>query len=180
MFDSPSGILTSQPDITGLIGMYCHGNEPDEQVPFLYSLAGQPWKSQQRSRQVMAKLYDSSRDGLPGNDDCGQISAWYVWAAMGLYPVDPTSGVYVLGSPALDEATIHLDPQYAKGRTFKIIARNNSAKNIYIQSAMLDGKRLDRPWISHEEMAAGGELVLEMGPEPNYDALGGEPSRKGQ
>ena len=174
MFDSPSGILTSQPDITGLIGMYCHGNEPDEQVPFLYSLAGQPWKSQQRSRQVMTTLYDASRDGLPGNDDCGQISAWYVWSAMGLYPVDPTSGIYVLGSPALDEATIRLDPKYAKGRTFKIVARNNSAKNIYIQSATLNGKPLDRAWISHEDMVEGGELILNMGAGPNFSALGGK------
>ncbi len=113
-------------------------------------------------------LYDNTRDGLPGNDDCGQISAWYVWSAMGLYPVDPASGEYVIGSPVLDKATIHLDPKYAIGKTFTVIARHNSPMNIYIQSATLNGELLERNFITHEELAAGGELVLEMGPQPKF------------
>ena len=175
MFNSPTGNLSAIPDLTGLIGQYCHGNEPCHHMAYLYACAGQPWKTQQRVRQVMTALYDNTRDGLPGNDDCGQISAWYVWSAMGLYPVDPASGEYVIGSPALDKATIHLDPKYAIGKTFTVIARHNSPTNIYIQSATLNGELLERNFITHEELAAGGELVLEMGPQPKFArTLGGK------
>jgi predicted alpha-1,2-mannosidase len=177
MFNSPSGNLTAIPDLTGLIGQYCHGNEPCHHMAYLYACAGQPWKTQQRVRQVMAALYDNTREGLPGNDDCGQISAWYVWSAMGLYPVDPASGQYILGSPVLDRATIHLDPKYATGKTFTVIARQNSPSNIYIESATLNGKPLLRNWITHEELTAGGELVLEMGPQPKFSRTVGGPSQ---
>jgi predicted alpha-1,2-mannosidase len=168
MFNSPSGLLSAIPDLTGLIGQYCHGNEPCHHMAYLYACANQPWKTQQRVRQVMAALYDNTRDGLPGNDDCGQISAWYVWSAMGLYPVDPASGQYIIGSPVLDSATIHLDPKYATGKTFTVTARNNSPNNIYILSATLNGKPLLRNYITHEELTAGGELVLEMGVAPKF------------
>jgi len=173
MFNSPSGMLNAVPDITGLIGQYSHGNEPCHHAAYLYALAGQPWKTQQRVRQVMSTLYNSTREGMCGNDDCGQMSAWYVWSAMGLYPVDPASGVYVLGSPILDAATITLDPKYAKGKAFSMVAHNNGPKNVYIQAATLNGQPLRRAWITHEELSAGGKLVLEMGPQPNHDALGG-------
>jgi predicted alpha-1,2-mannosidase len=168
MFNSPTGNLSAIPDLTGLIGQYCHGNEPCHHMAYLYACAGQPWKTQQRVRQVMGALYDNTRDGLPGNDDCGQISAWYVWSAMGLYPVDPASGEYVIGSPVLDKVTIHLDPKYAIGKTFTMVAMHNSPNNIYIQSATLNGELLERNFITHEELAAGGELVLEMGPQPKF------------
>ncbi len=175
MFNSPTGDLSAIPDLTGLIGQYCHGNEPCHHMAYLYACANQPWKTQQRVRQVMTALYDNTRDGLPGNDDCGQISAWYVWSAMGLYPVDPASGEYVIGSPALDKATINLDPKYTTGKTFTITARHNSPNNIYIESATLNGKPLERNYITHEELTAGGELVLEMGPQPKFSrTIGGK------
>lgn len=169
MFDTPRKIpnLGSIPDVTGVIGMYAHGNEPVHHVAYLYNYAGQPWKTQSRIREVATMLYTNTPGGLCGNDDCGQMSAWYVFSALGFYPVDPVSGVYILGSPLLDEATIKLDPKFAKGRSFTVIAKNNSSKNVYIQSATLNGKPITRSWITHQEITAGGKLVLIMGPEPN-------------
>jgi predicted alpha-1,2-mannosidase len=167
MFSEASGLLANIPDLTGLIGQYVHGNEPCHHVAYLYSYAGAPWKTQARAREVMKKLYENTPGGICGNDDCGQISAWYVLSAVGIYPVSPASGVYVLGSPVVDKATIHLDPKYQKGDKFTIVAENNSPANVYIQSATLNGKPLERSWISHAELVAGGELVLKMGPKPN-------------
>ena len=115
----------------------------------------------------MTTLYDNKVGGICGNDDCGQMSAWYVLSALGFYPLNPVSGVYVLGSPLVDRATIHLDPKHQEGGTFTIIANHNSPKNMYIQSATLNGKPLTRCWFSHAELVAGGELVLEMGPNPS-------------
>ena len=155
------------PDVTGVIGMYAHGNEPVHHVAYLYNYAGQPWKTQTRVRQVANTLYTNTPGGICGNDDCGQMSAWYVFTALGFYPVDPASGIYVLGSPLFDKATLQLDPKFAKGRSFTVIARNNSAKNPYIQSATLNGKPFTRSWIAHDEITAGGILVLTMGPTPN-------------
>jgi predicted alpha-1,2-mannosidase len=167
MYAEKSGLLANIPDLTGLIGQYVHGNEPCHHVAYLYNYAGAPWKTQARVREIMQRLYSNQTDGICGNDDCGQTSAWYVLSALGFYPVNPASGVYVIGSPAVDRATIRLDPKYQKGREFTIIAENNSPKNMYIQSATLNGKRLNRSWFTHDELAAGGELVLKMGPEPN-------------
>jgi predicted alpha-1,2-mannosidase len=155
------------PDVTGVIGMYSHGNEPDHQVAYLYNYAGQPWKTQARVREVANLLYTNTPGGICGNDDCGQISAWYVFTALGFYPVDPTSGIYVMGSPLLDKATLHLDPKFARGREFTIIAKNNSPENSYIQSATLNGQPITRSWISNDEITAGGKLVLTLGPTPN-------------
>jgi putative alpha-1,2-mannosidase len=115
----------------------------------------------------VAKLYDNTPAGLCGNDDCGQMSAWYVFTAIGFYPVDPAIGVYVIGSPLVDKATIKLDSKYYKGGTFTVVAKNNSAWNPYIQSASLNGHPLTRSWITHEEIVAGGTLELTMGPVPN-------------
>jgi predicted alpha-1,2-mannosidase len=167
MFSEDSGVLTNIPDLTGLIGQYVHGNEPCHHVAYLYNYAGAPWKTQEWVRTIMAKLYNNKQDGICGNDDCGQTSAWYVFSAMGFYPVNPASGIYVIGSPAVDKATIRLDPKYQKGKEFTIVAENNSPKNVYVQSATLNGKPLTRCWFTHEELTAGGELVLKMGPEPN-------------
>ena len=167
MFDSSSDMTGFWMDVTGLIGQYAHGNEPCHHAAYMYNYAGAPWKTQRRVRSIMSILYDNTPAGLCGNDDCGQMSAWYVWSALGMYPVDPMSGVYVIGSPLVDSATIRLDPKYATGRTFTITTKNNSDENVYIQSAMLNGKPLTRSWISHKELMAGGELVFEMGPLPN-------------
>jgi predicted alpha-1,2-mannosidase len=169
MFDTKETIpnLASIPDVTGVIGMYSHGNEPDHHVAYLYNYAGQPWKTQTRVRQICSELYTNTPDGICGNDDCGQISAWYVFTAMGFYPVDPVSGIYILGSPLFDKVTLRLDSKFAKGREFTVTAKNNSPANPYIQSATLNGQPITRSWISHEEITGGGELVLTMGPAPN-------------
>jgi predicted alpha-1,2-mannosidase len=169
MFDTQETIpnLASIPDVTGVIGMYSHGNEPDHHVAYLYNYAGQPWKTQARLRQIANTLYTNTPAGICGNDDCGQMSAWYVFSVLGFYPVDPASGIYVLGSPMMDQATLKLDSKYYKGKSFTVIAKNNSADNPYIQSATLNGKPISRSWISQAEIAAGGKLVLTMGPAPN-------------
>jgi predicted alpha-1,2-mannosidase len=169
MFDTKEIIpnLTMIPDVTGVIGMYAHGNEPVHHVAYLYNYAGQPWKTQTRVRQVANTLYTNTPGGICGNDDCGQISAWYVFTALGFYPVDPASGIYVLGSPLMDKVTLKLDPKFYKGRSFTVVAKNNSAQNPYIQSATLNGQPITRSWISHAEITAGGKLVLTMGPVPN-------------
>ena len=140
MFAENSGLLANIPDLTGLIGQYVHGNEPCHHIAYLYNYAGAPWKTQQRVREIMKTLYNNKVGGICGNDDCGQMSAWYVLSALGFYPVSPASGVYVLGSPLVDKATIHLDPKYQQGGEFTIIAENNSPANVYIQSATLNGK----------------------------------------
>jgi predicted alpha-1,2-mannosidase len=167
MFNEDSTLLSAVPDLTGLIGQYIHGNEPCHHVAYMYSYAGAAWKTQARIRQVMTTLYDNKVGGICGNDDCGQMSAWYVLSAVGFYPVSPASCVYVLGSPMVDRATIRLDPKFHKGAAFTVIAENNSPKNVYVQSATLNGRPLTRSWITHAEVVAGGELVLKMGPEPN-------------
>ncbi len=182
MFDTTEIIpnLTMIPDVTGVIGMYSQGNEPDHHVAYLYNYAGQPWKTQTRVRQVANSLYTNTPAGICGNDDCGQISAWYVFTALGFYPVDPASGIYVLGSPLMDKVTLKLDSKFYKGRSFTVVARNNSAQNPYIQSATLNGKPITRSWISHDEITAGGKLVLVMGPTPNKEfgsAPGDRPPR---
>lgn len=155
------------PDISGLIGQYSQGDEQSHHVAYLYDYAGAPWKTQQRVRQIMATLYGDTPAGQCGNIDCGQMTAWYILSALGFYPVNPASGVYVFGSPVVGKAVIHLDRKQYGGRTFTVIAQNNSARNIYIQSATLNGKRLDRCWIRHSEIVDGGTLRFVMGPRPS-------------
>ena len=167
LFDSNSDVISNISDITGLIGQYAQGNEPVHHVAYLYNYAGAPYKTQQRVREVMSRLYDDTPAGQCGNDDCGQMSAWYVFSALGFYPVNPVGGVYVLGSPLVSRAVIHLDQDHYGGHTFTVIAANNSAKNMYIQSATLNGHPLTRSWITQSEIAAGGTLKLAMGPKPN-------------
>jgi predicted alpha-1,2-mannosidase len=169
MFDTKEEIpnLHMIPDVTGVIGMYAQGNEPVHHVAYLYNYAGQPWKTQTRVRQVANTLYTNTPGGICGNDDCGQMSAWYVFTALGFYPVDPTSGIYVLGSPLLDKVTLHLNSKFAKGHSFTVVAKHNAPDHPYIQSATLNGKPLTRSWISNAEIVAGGELVLNLGAEPN-------------
>jgi predicted alpha-1,2-mannosidase len=169
MFDTKQIIpnLHLIPDVTGVIGMYSQGNEPDQNFAYLYTYAGQTWKTQARVRQVANLLYTNTPDGICGNDDCGQISAWYVFAALGFYPSDPASGIYVLGSPLMNKVTLHLDARHYHDHTFTVIAKNNSEENCYIQSATLNGKPMTRSWISQSEITAGGKLELKMGPTPN-------------
>ncbi|MGH7941710.1 MAG: GH92 family glycosyl hydrolase [Limisphaerales bacterium] len=172
-FDQDSILRDWRIDVTGLIGQYSQGNEPDQQCAYLYALAGAQYKTAARVRDIQLTQYDASPEGLCGNDDCGQVSAWYVWSALGLYPVNPASGIYVIGSPLVQKAVIHLDPKYYKGRTFTIIVHSDTQyapaarMDNYIQSATLNGQPLNRPWITHDEMADGGTLELTMGILPN-------------
>jgi predicted alpha-1,2-mannosidase len=159
---NPKGICR---DCTGMIGQYVQGNQPDQQAAYYYDWAGQPWKTQKLARDILKLMYGSDRYGLafPGMDDQGSTSSWYVMSAMGFYPVDPSSPNYILGSPIFSHVTIHM----GNGKNFEIVARNNSEKNIYIQSATMNGKPWDKPWFSHAEIAGGGRLILEMGAKPN-------------
>jgi predicted alpha-1,2-mannosidase len=165
LFAAPSNILESPPDITGMVGQDAQGNEPSNHIPYLYSFAGAPWKTQQRVRQI-ARLYNNTPQGVPGNDDCGQISTWFNFAALGFYPVNAVTGVYVLGSPLVNRATLR---NSAAGTTFTIVAENNSDQNVYVQSVELNGKPLTHSWFTHADIVAGGELRFRMGREPNKD-----------
>lgn len=149
--------------VVGTIGQYVHGNQPSHHVAYLYDYAGEPWKTQQRVRQVTEELYRSGPGGLCGNEDMGSLSSWYVLSAMGFYPVTPGSTDYAIGSPLFGKVTIDA----GKGKTFTIQANNNSQRNKYIQSAILNGKSINRTWISQKEITDGGNLLFEMGPEPN-------------
>ena len=127
----------------------------------------QPWLTQKWTRIIMDHAYGPGVKGLCGNEDVGQMSAWYVLSAIGLHPVSPVDGVYILGSPLFEKVTVRLDPKYHQGKSFTVIAKGNSAKNVYIQSARLDGKELNRAWLTYREITGGGTLELVMGPEPN-------------
>jgi len=158
---------TSPEQIKGWNDWYNHSNEPVHQCSFLFTYAGAPWLSQKWSRYICENAYGTGPRGLCGNDDVGQMSAWYVLASSGLYPASPASGVFILGSPIFSKVTLHLGE--GNRQKFTISANNNSAANIYVQSAMLNGKPLERAWITREEIAHGGNLVLQMGPQPNKE-----------
>jgi len=144
-------------------GRYWHGNEPSHHIAYLYDHAGAPWRTQEEVRRILASEYGLGPAGLKGNDDTGQMSAWYVFSALGLYPVCPGSPHYEIGSPLFEEARVDV----GGGRTFTVRAPGASASKLYIQSATLDGRPHDRPWISHAEVARGATLELRMGPRPN-------------
>lgn len=165
LFTAPSYVVDARPDISGMVGQDAQGNEPSNHIPYLYTFAGAAWKTQYWVRKVTA-LYNDTPAGVPGNDDCGQLSSWFVFAALGFYPVNAATGVYVIGSPLVKHARIH-NP--ANGAVFTIVAENNSPDNIYIQSATLNGKLLTRSWIAHAEIVAGGELRFRMGGRPNKE-----------
>jgi predicted alpha-1,2-mannosidase len=164
---------SASPDISGLIGMYAHGNEPSHATVYLYPYAGQQWKTAEKVRQVLREMYKDKPDGISGNEDCGQMSAWYILSALGFYPVSPSSGAYVLGSPIVDKATI----QVGNGKTFVITAKSNSAENPYIQSVKLNGKPYSNSYLLHKDIVAGGTLELTMGPKPNQ-SFGTDPARR--
>ncbi len=144
---------------TGMIGQYAHGNEPSHHVIYLYNKVRQPWKSQKYVAQVMNSLYLNTPAGLCGNEDCGQMSAWYVFSAMGFYPLNPVSGEYEIGTPLFRKMKLHL----ANGNTFSVIANNLSKKNIYIQSVKVNGKPYDKSFITHSMIMDGDTVVFEMG-----------------
>ncbi len=151
------------PDISGLIGQYAHGNEPSHHIAYMFNFAGKPWRTQYWVRKILKTQYNTTTEGLSGNEDCGQMSAWYVFSAIGLYPYNPVSGVYQIGSPIFNKTTIKV----SENKYFTIIAENASADNIYIQSATLNGKEFNRTSISHHEMMQGGTLHFIMGKTPN-------------
>ncbi|WP_040627149.1 GH92 family glycosyl hydrolase [Mucilaginibacter paludis] len=161
----PDKYFAETEDITrdGIIGNYVHGNEPSHHVAYLYNWTSQPWKTQQRVRMILPRMYKPTPDGLGGNDDTGQMSAWYIFSAMGFYPVAPGSDRYAIGSPAVDGALIQLE----NGKTFSIDVKNQSDKNVYVQKVTLNGKAVNRSYITHAEIMSGGSLVFYMSKTPS-------------
>jgi len=157
--------IKGPPDITGLIGQYAHGNEPSHHIAYFYIYARMPWKTQELVRKIMDTLYGTTPDGLCGNEDCGQMSAWYIFSSLGFYPFCPGTPIYVIGSPIWKKAVIHLP----NGKDFIIEAENVSRENIYIQELYLNGSPLNRLWLSHEEIIRGGILSFKMGNKPNKE-----------
>jgi len=153
----------SSPDISGLIGNYAQGNEPGHHIPYLYAYAGQPWKTADLIRKIDREFYTSKPDGLCGNEDVGQMSAWYVFSAMGFYPVNPANGAYIFGSPLINSASIQL----SANKKFDIKVVNNSAENKYIQRIVLNGKPYSKSFILHKTIANGGSMQIFMGNEPS-------------
>lgn len=141
-----------------MIGQYAHGNEPSHHILYLYPYVGEKAKAAKLLHQVYDSFYKATPDGLIGNEDCGQMSAWYIFSAMGFYPVNPVDGTFVFGSPLLDRVTMNLN----NGKKFEIIAHNNSQRNIYIKSIKLNGKPYDKFYITYEDIMNGGVLEFEM------------------
>lgn len=153
----------ASPDVTGLIGQYAHGNEPSHHVLYMYNYVGQPWKGAKLIRQTLDEMYSADFDGLSGNEDVGQMSAWYIISSMGLYQVEPAGGKFIIGSPILNSATLNV----GDGKTFTVKALNNSKENMYVQSARLNGKPYTKSYIMYKDIVAGGTLELTMGPQPS-------------
>ncbi|WP_020595914.1 GH92 family glycosyl hydrolase [Spirosoma panaciterrae] len=160
----PDKFFAETEDITreGIIGGYIHGNEPAHHVAYLYNWAGQPWKTQERIRMILTMQYKPTPDGLGGNDDCGQMSAWYMFSSMGFYPVAPGSEAYALGSPSVKSAKLQLE----NGQTFTVEAINQGDKNVYVQKVLLNGKLLSQPVITHSDILKGGKLTFYMSAKP--------------
>lgn len=162
---------SAPPDVSGLIGQYAHGNEPSHHIAYMYSFVGEPWKTQKWVRLITDSMYHAQPEGYAGNEDCGQMSAWAVWSMTGVYPANPSSGQYVFGSPIFDEVKIKLP----SGNSMRVVAHNNSKKNLYIQSVKLNGTPYSKVYIDHSTLLAGGVLEFEMGPTPNKE-WGKDPS----
>ena len=157
-----SGTAVSD-DISGMIGQYAHGNEPSHHIAYMFAALGQQWKTAEKTREIMAAMYSATPAGLSGNEDCGQMSAWYVWSAMGMYPMNPANGEYVFGSPLVDDATIYLPNR----KVFRMVVVNNSFKNKYIQKVTWNQAEYKRSFIRHTDMMRGGNLEITMGPKPS-------------
>lgn len=166
LFTASSVVCSAPPDITGLIGQDAQGNEASNHIPYLYVFAGAAWKTQYWVRKVMARWYTDTPEGIPGNDDVGQLSSWFALGALGFYPVNAANGVYVIGSPMVQRCNIR---NGQNGRVFTVVAENNSPTNIYIQEARLNGRALTRSWLAHSEIASGGELIFRMSSKPNRE-----------
>ena len=151
------------PDVAGLVGMYAHGNEPSHHIAYLYSYAGAPYKTQERVRSLLETMYHDAPDGMAGNEDCGQMSAWYVMSALGFYAVDPVSGNYVFGTPLFDRATITLGPD----KKLVIEARRTAPEDLYIQAITFNGNPYDKTWFRHADIVNGGTILFHMGSKPN-------------
>jgi predicted alpha-1,2-mannosidase len=160
----PDKYFAETEDITrdGIIGNYVHGNEPSHHVAYLYNWTGYPWKTQERVRMILKKMYHPGPDGLGGNDDCGQMSAWYIFTTLGFYPICPGSDQYSLGSPAIDKATLQLE----NGKTFVVDVKNQSDKSVYVQKVLLNGAPLNRLYITHADIMNGGTLTFYMSARP--------------
>ena len=151
------------PDIAGLVGQYAHGNEPCHHIAYLYAYAGAPYKTQERVRYLLEAMYDNQPDGLAGNEDCGQMSAWYIISALGFYPVDPVSGNYVFGAPLFDRAVVEL----GNGKNLVVETKRQSPKDKYVQSITFDGKAYSKAWFRHADVANGATIVFQLGNHPN-------------
>ena len=167
---APTLPANAPPDIAGLVGQYAHGNEPSHHIAYLYVYAGQPYKTQARARSLMETMYFDQPNGLQGNEDVGQMSAWYLLSALGFYSVDPVSGNYILGSPLFEHAVVHL----GNGKKLEIEVKRSDASHAYIQAFELNGKEQQRTWFHHSEIAGGGKLTFKIGAQPNL-ALGTSP-----
>lgn len=150
---------------TGMIGQYAHGNEPSHHVAYLYNYVEKPWKTQKLVREILETQYKNTPDGHCGNEDCGQMSSWYIFSSLGFYPVNPAQGIYSFGSPLFESATINLE----NNKTFVVQTRHNSNENIFIQSIKFNGKKINRNYITHKEIVQGGTLIFTMGKSPNKD-----------
>ncbi len=151
------------PDVSGMVGQYAHGNEPVHHIPYLYAYAGYQWKTAERVRSLQEMFYTDKPDGYCGNEDCGQMSAWHIMSALGLYQVNPSNGVYVIGSPLFKKATVNLPA----GKKFTVVAHNNNARNVYVKSARLNGKSYNNSYLLYDDIMKGGTFELYMSPVPN-------------
>ncbi len=163
LFVAEGDLGPSHVDVTGLIGQYAHGNEPSHHIVYMYNCIGHQWRCAELVRKILSELYWDNPDGLCGNEDVGQMSAWYILSALGLYQMNPVGGDFLIGSPVVHSATMHV----GNGKTFKIVAKDNSEENIYVQSAKLNGKPLLTSYISYKDIISGGKLELQMGPGPS-------------
>jgi predicted alpha-1,2-mannosidase len=150
------------PDVSGLIGQYAHGNEPSHPMSYYYAYSGKPWKTAEKVRFILDDFYTDKPDGIIGNEDVWQMSAWYVLSAVGFYPVNPANGLYVFGSPVVNEATLQLQGN----KKFHVVVKNNGPKNKYIQAMTLNGADYTKTYIKHTDVMQGGELVITMGDKP--------------
>lgn len=172
LFTAPSELPeNAPPDIAGLVGQYAHGNEPDQHAPYLYSYVGAAWKTQAMVRRLCTEMYRNDPDGIIGNDDCGQMSAWFVFSALGFYPVDPVEAVYVFGSPLFERADLAL----GRGRKLVVEAPGNGPDTPYVAAVEFNGRPWTRSWIAHRDLAAGGTLRFTMARTPNR-AFGRNPA----
>lgn len=161
------------PDVSGFVGQYAHGNEPVHHIPYLYAYAGAQWKTAERVRMLQEEFYTDEPDGYCGNEDCGQMSSWHIMSALGFYQVNPSNGVYVIGSPSFTKATIHL----GGGKDFTIIANDNNDKNVYVKSAKFNGKSYKNAYLNYQDIMNGGTLELTMSPTPNKNFGASEKNR---